>query len=77
MLYTFKPNKSCAYLLNVGPSNIVFLKTYNPDFDNIIIIFTDKNGRSLEREDEVNFTLFINKHRDDTIFYRTENKKIC
>ena len=29
VLYTFIPNKSCAYLLSVEPSNFVFLKTYN------------------------------------------------
>ena len=27
VLYTFTPNKSHAYLLNVEPSNLVFLKT--------------------------------------------------
>ena len=29
VLYTFTPNESDAYLLNVESSNIVFLKTYN------------------------------------------------
>ena len=33
VLYTFTPNKYYAYLLNVEPSNLVFLKTYNTDFD--------------------------------------------
>ena len=33
VLYTFTPNKSHAYLLNVGPSNLVFLKTYKTEFD--------------------------------------------
>ena len=28
VLYTFSPNKFYAYLLNVEPSNSVFLKTY-------------------------------------------------
>ena len=32
------PNKSYAYLLNVEPSNLVFLKTCNTEFDEIIII---------------------------------------
>ena len=40
--YTFRPNKSYAYLLNFEPSNLVFLKTYNTEFDEIIITFTDK-----------------------------------
>ena len=37
LLYIFTPNKSYAYLLNVDPSNLVFLKTYNTEFDEIII----------------------------------------
>ena len=60
-LYTFTPNKSYAYLLNVEPSNSVFLKTYNTEFDGIIIKLTDQNSRLLEVEDKVNLTLLINK----------------
>ena len=37
LLYIFTPNKSYAYLLNVDPSNLVFLKTYNTEFNEIII----------------------------------------
>ena len=36
VLYTFTSNKSYAYLLNVEPSNFLFLKTYNAEFDEII-----------------------------------------
>ena len=61
VLYTFTPNKSYAYLLNVEPTNLVFFKTYNTEFDEIIITFTDQNGRPLEIEDKVNLTLLINK----------------
>ena len=42
------PNKSYAYSLNVEPINLVFLKTYNTEFDEIIITFTAQNGRMLE-----------------------------
>ena len=38
------PNKSYDYLLNVGPKNLVFLKTYNTEFDDIMITFTNQNG---------------------------------
>ena len=55
------PNKSYANLLNVEPSNLVSFKTYNTNFDEIIITFTDQNGRPLEIEDKVNLTLLINK----------------
>ena len=54
-------NKSYAYLLNLEQSNLVFLKTYNTEFDEIIITFTNQNGRVLEIKDSVNLTLLINK----------------
>ena len=38
----------------------VFSKTYNTGFDEIITIYTRKNGSPLEIEDEVNLTLLIN-----------------
>ena len=61
VLYTFTSNKSYAYLLNVEPNKLMFLKTYNTEFDDIIITFTDQNCRLLEIEDKVNLTLLINK----------------
>ena len=39
----------------------MFLKTYNTEFDEIIITFPDQNGILLEIEDKVNLTLHINK----------------
>ena len=63
VLYNFSPNKSYAYLLNVEPSNLVFLKTYGTEFDEVIITFTDQKGRPLEIEDKVNLTLLINKQK--------------
>ena len=45
VLNTFITNKSYAYLLNIEPSNLVFLKTYNTAFNEIIITFIDQNGR--------------------------------
>ena len=84
ILYTLTSSKSYAYLSSVEQSNLVFLKTCNADFDEIIIIFTDENGRLSEIEDKVNLTLLINvKLRpysdlsNVTIFYRTKSKKIC
>ena len=61
VLHTFTLNKSCAYFLNVEPKNLVFWKTYDTELDEIIITFTDQNGRPLEIEDKVNLTLLINK----------------
>ena len=56
----FVLNNFFVYLLNVEPSNLVFLKTCNTEFDEIIT-FTDQNGRQLEIEGKVNLTLFIDK----------------
>ena len=38
VLYTFASNKSYTYLLNQEPSNLVFLKTYNTEFHEIIVL---------------------------------------
>ena len=36
VLYSFTPNKCYAYLLNVKQNDLVFLKTYNTEVDEII-----------------------------------------
>ena len=54
-------NKSYTFSSNVKASNLVFLKTSNTEFDEIIITFTYENGRVLKIEDKVNLTLLINK----------------
>ena len=59
--YTFKPNKFYTYVLNVEASNLVFFKTYNTEFDEIIITVTHQNGRPLETEGKVSVALLINK----------------
>ena len=61
VLYTFTLNKSSVYLLNVEVSNLVSLKTYTREFDEIIITFTDQNYRPLEIEDKTDLTLLVNK----------------
>ena len=45
ILHTFTPNRFYAYLLNVEPSNLVFLKNCNTEFDDITTTFTGQNGR--------------------------------
>ena len=35
----------------------MFLKTYHTEFGEIIVTFTDKNGKSLGEEDKVNLKL--------------------
>ena len=43
--------------------NLVFLKTYKTEFDEIVIKFKDQNVRPSEIEDKVNLTLVINKQK--------------
>ena len=54
LLYNFMPKKPYVYLLNVELSNLVFLKTYNTEYDKIIITFTDQDGRPFKIKDKVN-----------------------
>ena len=63
VLHIFTPNKSYVYLLNVEPSNLVFLRTYNTDFDEIIIAFTDQYDRTLEIKGKVNLALLTSKQK--------------
>ena len=51
VLYTFVPNKSFGSLLDIFPSNHIFLKTFNSEYDEIIVWFTDQNSQPLEIED--------------------------
>ena len=75
MLYTFTPNKSYP-CLNIEPSNLMFLRTYDTEFDDIIITFTGQNSRPLEIGNKVIWHCFL-INRNDKLFYRTKNKKIC
>ena len=46
ILYTFLPNKTFGSLLEISPTNHVFLKTFNSEFQEIKIWFTDQTIRS-------------------------------
>ena len=63
VLCTFTPNKYYAYLLHVEPCNLMLLKTYNTEFENLTIKFTDQNGRLIEIENKINLTLLVNKQK--------------
>ena len=58
-LYTFVPNKSFGSLLDISPSNHIFLKTFNSEYDEIIVWFTDQKIKPLEIEDRINLTMAI------------------
>ena len=59
VLYTFIPNKSFGSLLDISPSNPIFLKTFSSEYDEIIVWFTDQNSKPLEIEDRINLTMVI------------------
>ena len=48
VLYTSVPNKSFGGLLDISPSNHIFLKTFNSEYDEIVVWFTDQNSKPLE-----------------------------
>ena len=41
VLYAFAPNKPFGSLLEISPTNHIFLKTFNSEYDKIIVWFTD------------------------------------
>ena len=59
VLYTFVPNKTFGSLLEISPTNHVFLKAFNSEFQEINIWFTDQTSKPLEVEDIINITLII------------------
>ena len=59
ILYTFVPNKTFGSLLEISPTNQVFLKTFNSEFQEVKIWFTDQTSKPLELEDKINITLLI------------------
>ena len=59
VLYTFVPNKPFGNLLEISPTNHIFLKTFNSEYEEIIVWFTDQNSQELEIEDIINLTMVI------------------
>ena len=44
ILYTFVPNKPFGSLLEISPTNHIFLKTFNSEFQEIKVWFTDQTS---------------------------------
>ena len=55
---------------------MAFFKTCNIEFDEINITITDQNSTSLETENKVNFTLFINKWKWCNILQNEEQESM-
>ena len=43
VLYTFVPNKPFGSLLEISPTNHIFLKTFNSEYDKIKVLFSNQN----------------------------------
>ena len=56
VLYTFVPNKPFGSLLEISPTNHIFL---NSEYDEIKVWFTDQNSKPLEMEDRINLITVI------------------
>ena len=59
ILFTFVQNKTFSSLLEISPTNQGFLKTFNSEFQEVKIWFTDQASKPLELEDKINITLLI------------------
>ena len=59
ILYIFVPNKTFGSLLEISPTNQVFVETFNSEFQEVKVWFTDQTSKPLELEDKINITLII------------------
>ena len=59
ILYTFLPNKPFGSLLQISPTNHIFLKIFNSEYHDIKVWLTDQNSKPLEIEDRINLTMVI------------------
>ena len=58
-LYTFVPNKPFDSRLEISPTNRIFLKAFNSEYDEIIVWFTDQKSQTLGIEDRIDLTMVI------------------
>ena len=59
VLYMFVTNKPFGSMLEISPTNNIFLKTFNSEYNEIEVWFTDQNSKPLEIEDRVNLAKVI------------------
>ena len=58
-LYIFVSTNSFGSLLDISPVNHIVLKTFNFEYNEIIVWLTNQNSRPLEIEDRINLTMVI------------------
>ena len=59
MFCTFAPSEPLGSLLQVSPPNHIFLKTFNSEFQEIKVWFTDQTSNPVEVEDKINLTMIM------------------
>ena len=59
VLYTSAPNKPFDSLLKISPTNHIFLKKFNSEYDKIKVWFSNQSNQPLEIEDRINLTMVI------------------
>ena len=59
VLYTFVPNKPFGSLLEISPTNHIFLKSFNSEYNEVEMWFADENSKPLEIENRINLTMVI------------------
>ena len=59
VLYTFVPNKPFCSLLEIFSTNHIFLKTFNSEYDEIKVWFTDQISQPSKIEDRTNLIMVI------------------
>ena len=59
VLYTFVLNKPFESLSEISPKNHIFLKTFNFEYNKIVVWFTDENSQPIETEDRINLTMVV------------------
>ena len=57
ILHTFVSSNPFGSLLEISPTNQIFSKTFNSEFQEVKVWFTDQNIKPLEVEDRINITL--------------------
>ena len=59
ILYTFVPNKPFRALLGISPTNHIFSKAFNSEYNETEVRFTDQNSKPLEMKNRLNLTMVI------------------
>ena len=79
VVYTFVSNKPFGQLLEISPTNLIFLETFTSEFQETEIWFTNQNSPPLEIEERINLTLVIEWHSyyKNASFSSTQRSNIC